>query len=224
MKCAEQTRDGDDGNIQKGFIKQSGNKTSKYCRLLENYIATLSNDIGSLTRLFSQSNEYEDNINSVLELRLNQLSSIDSKLKKKIQRLIEDIPNDPEDCIENIRGIIDRSLDLIWLAEFGVEKEIPAGWFNDWRIRKENIEVFNNQFPHKRGHQIRLLHLITGTANSGAKAKCVTKNTYVLASSLQGFGDFGQHLDGESVPVGVAVSAIMLSIELASLLAVELRK
>jgi len=50
----------------------------------------------------------------------------------------------------------------------------------------------------------------------------VSKNTYALANALQGFGDFGQHLDGASVPIGIAIASINLSLELAALLVEEL--
>lgn len=215
----------DDKNslFEKGFVTQEGNKIHKACRLLEKYAATLSGDISSMTRLFSENENYSDNIGSVLELRINQVKGIDEKIKKYIYRSIEDIRSCPEDSLTNVRNIIDRSLDLIWLAELGEKREIPSEWFKYWEFRGEKgLEYWHKKFPSKRGHEIRLLHLITGTQNSVAKAKHVSKNTFALASALHGFGDFGQHLDGASVPIGVAVSSIMMSIELASLLTSEL--
>jgi len=210
---------------EKGFITVTGNKVKAACRFLESYVATLNDDVGSITRLFGKNSDYQDNIRSVLELRLNQVADMDERLKRKIQRSIEDIPDHAEDCIENIRGIIDRALDLIWLAELGEKKEIPIEWFGYWSSRQEKgpEHYWENKFPTRRGHEIRLLHLLTGTQNSVAKAKHVTKNTYALASALQGFGDFGQHLEGAKVPMGVAVSSVMMSIELASLVASELK-
>jgi len=66
--------------------------------------------------------------------------------------------------------------------------------------------------------------LLTGTDKSDARAKFVTKNTYVLANAAQTFGDFGQHLDGATVEVGVAFTALTVCIELAAMLERELPK
>ena len=51
------------------------------------------------------------------------------------------------------------------------------------------------------------------------KSQFVTPETYSVINSLKAYGDFGQHLDGASVSIGTAVTAVLASIELASLLA-----
>lgn len=210
--------------VEKGFIKISGSRISKGCRLLEQHIKSLGDDSGSMVRLFGPWEEYRSNIRSLLELRLNQLTSLDSRLHRFIQQSIEDIPDYPEVCLSNMRGIVDRALDLIWDAELGPGRTIPADWFSDWRYNGEKgpESYWNIQFPKKRGHQIRLLQLLTGTMNSAPKANRVSKNTWALASAAHGFGDFGQHIDGIEIHVGVAVSAVKVCIELAACLDREL--
>jgi hypothetical protein len=184
----------------------------------------LGGDAGSLVRLFGPREAYQDNIRRVLELRLSHLDTLDSDLWRYIERSIEDLPDYPEVCLANMRGIIDRALDLVWKAELGTEKQIPAAWFTDWQHNGENGPEtrWNGQFPTRRGHEIRLLHLLTGTDKSPAKAKRVSRNTYALANAVHGFGDFGQHLEGATVPVGVAVAAVTMCLELAACLAQEL--
>jgi len=209
---------------EKGFIKISANKMTCCCRFLENFIKSQGDDSGSMVRLFSSWYDYRGNIRGLLELRLNQLTSLDASLRRYIQRSIEDIPDHPEVCLSSMRGIVDRALDLIWDAELGPGKAIPAEWFTEWQYNGEGgIDKWNNQFPTRRGHQIRLLQLMTGTQNSAPKAKKISKNTWALASSAQGFGDFGQHVDGIEIPLGVAVSAVNVCLELAACLEKELK-
>ncbi|MDY0042688.1 MAG: hypothetical protein RBS57_20445 [Desulforhabdus sp.] len=209
---------------EKGFIKVLGGKVLKGCRFLEQHIRGLGEDAGSMVRLFGPWEEYRGNIRGLLELRLNQLTSLDASLCRYLQRSIEDIPEHPEVCLSSMRGIVDRALDLIWDAELGPARTIPAAWFIEWQHNGERgpESYWYNKFPTKRGHQIRLLQLITGTQNSAPKANKVSKNCWVLASAAQGFGDFGQHIDGIEIHVGVAVSAVNVCLELAACLDGEL--
>ena len=206
-----------------GLTTPSGNQLRSACRLLERYIDGLGEDAGSLVRLFEDYDSYQSNIRSVLEHRLKQVTGIDQMLHRYINKAIEDIPDYPEVCLQNIRGIIDCALELIWNVELGSDKEIPSEWFDYWSKRERGgVDMFARTFPKKRGYQIRLLQLMTGTQDSVAKATKVTKNTYALANALQGFGDYGQHLEGTTVPTGVAVAAVTMCIELAACLTEEL--
>ena len=209
---------------EKGFIKIFANKMMRGCRFLEYFIKSQGDNSGSMVRLFSTRDDYRGNIRGLLELRLNQLTSLDASLRRYLQRSIEDIPDHPEVCLSSMRGIVDRALDLIWDAELGSGSVVPAEWFNEWQHNGERgpESYWDSKFPTKRGHQIRLLQLITGTQNSAPKAKRISKNTWALASSAQGFGDFGQHVDGIEIPLGVAVSAISVCLELAACLEIEL--
>jgi hypothetical protein len=209
---------------EKGFIRQSGNKTCRACRLLEHYLHSLGKDASSIVRLFGSWEDYRTNIRSLLEMRFSQLGNFDKTLLRFIERSIEDIPDHPEICLANIRGIVDRALDLIWEAELGPDRRIPPTYFSDWSYNGEKgaENYWDMQFPTRRGHHIRLLQLLTGTDKSAAKATWVSKNTYALASAAHGFGDFGQHIDGP-VSGGVAVAAVTVCLELAACLDRELR-
>jgi hypothetical protein len=178
-----------------------------------------------MARLFGSAEAFSGNARPVLEKRLSHLAKLDTTLKRYIARGIEDLPDHPDVCISNVRGIIDRALDLIWAAEFGSDRQIPAGYFSLWESKGENgaEQYWNGAFPTKRGHQVRLLHLLTGTDKSPAKAKTVTRTTYALVSAAHGFGDFGQHMEGAIVDVGVAFAAMSLCLELAANLERELK-
>lgn len=212
--------------LEKGFLKESGNKIFKGCRFLEEYIKDNEKyNSNSMKRLFDKKESYDKNIREFLELRLNQFHSIDPTLRRYLQRSIEDIPHEPMVCLSNMRGIMERTLSIIWDAEFGQNRNIPTDWFSDWQYNGERgaESHWNNQFPTKLGHQIRLLQLITGTQNSSPKAKYISKQIYTLANAMQGFGDFGQHPQGEKIDVGFAVAAVNICLELAACLERELK-
>ncbi|MEO5332955.1 MAG: hypothetical protein H7839_13100 [Magnetococcus sp. YQC-5] len=212
LNISEVGKDERDRLTEKGFAKVSANKITPTCRLLERHISSQGDDAGSLVRLFGEWTDYRANIRGVLQRRLNQIQNVDERLKRLIERSIEDIPDYPGECLANMRGIADRALNLIWEAEFPEKREIPAEWIAEWRLEYS--------FPPDRPQQIRLLQLMTGAyrTQSPPKAKTVNKSVYYLLNSIFNFGNFGQHLDGEQVADGTAVALVMSCIELAACL------
>lgn len=209
---------------ERGFATSSGNRVILGCRLLARYLDSARPDGGSLARLFASWDDYRKHIRGVMELRLAQLYAVDGRLKHLIERAIQDIPDHPDDCLANMRGIADRALDMVWDRELGKPARVPKEWFEEWKYNGERgpENDWNGQFPSRRGHQIRLLQLMTGTERTAAKARHVSKSTFVLLSTVQRLGDFGQHLEGVSVDPGTAVAALMSCVELSACLAREL--
>jgi hypothetical protein len=131
-----------------------------------------------------------------------------------------------------MRGIADRTLDLIWEAEFGSEKNIPADFINYWRSTLPTWRdekplpahlLANNTIPPSRGLQCGLLQLLVGAAERiESKARHVSKSTYVLLNTVHNFGNLGQHFAGEDMHEGTAVAAIISCLELAACLNREL--
>ncbi|MFZ2301327.1 MAG: hypothetical protein WAW10_05600 [Gallionella sp.] len=207
---------------EKGFMKKSGAKVTSNCRFLEKHLACQVNDSGSMIRLFGSADSFNSNIRPLLERRMAHLPKLDATLKRYIERGIEDLPNHPDVCLSNVRGIVDRALDLVWAVELEAKK-IPSGWFDMWkRAGETGFDAWNEQFPTRRGHQIRLLQLMTGTDKSTARARFVSKSAHVLVNAAHGFGDFGQHLDGAPVDLGTAFAALTVCVELAAVLDREL--
>jgi hypothetical protein len=230
MEKGEQQADGSaaserDHLMEKGLFRIDKSKASAGCQLLSLHVRESGQGVGGIKRLFGEEHQYRSNVRGLLELRLGHIAELDETLSRFLQRGVEDVPDYPDNCLANVRGIVDRALDLIWDAELGKAREIPTEWFNDWQFGGEKGPegYWKKKFPYeKRGHQIRLLQLLTGTQRSAPKAKYVSKNVYALANAAQGFGDFGQHLSGVHVPVGVAVAAVTTCIELVACLAIEL--
>jgi hypothetical protein len=210
--------------LEKGFARASGSKLVKPSRLLNRYLINLADEGGSLDRLFSDPQSYEANFNNVIAKRINQLPNIDSELNRYLLRCVEDLPNHPGVCLSGIRGIVDRSFDLIWNAEFG-GKTIPEGHFDLWRHNGEpaDIQGFKTSFP-QGAKRLRLLKLLTGSERSNSLAKVVSRSTYFVISSACPFGDFGQHQEGENIDLSMIYSALLLCVELVASLSRDLEK
>ena len=126
-----------------------------------------------------------------------------------------------------MRNIAERGFGIIWAREFGQQTNIPASIYAHWnhanRASAKKFEKFESlSVPGELGLQCRLLQLLVG-AELGVDrvAKRFSRQTYHLLNSIVGFGNYGQHLCGESVSLGTAVCAILLSLEVANRLATE---
>jgi len=112
-------------------------------------------------------------------------------------------------------------------SEFGQLTNIPASIYAHWshanRASSKKFEKFQSlKVPGELGLQCRLLQLLVG-AEPGVDrvAKRFSRQTYHLLNSIVGFGNFGQHLCGETVSLGTAVGVILLALEVAAQLATE---
>jgi hypothetical protein len=200
---------------ERGFASRDGPLLGKASRFLDRYLQRSPDDSSSVQRLFGTAERFHENARALLERRIKHIEGIDPRLKRYIERAIEDIPDQPDDCLRNVRGVVDRTLELIWDIEFP-ERRIPASCFAAWVSAGERLGQWKGDFPTGRGHQIRVLQLLTGTEKSPSSARRITRNTYVLANAAQGFADYGQHLDGVPVTPGTAIAAINVCIELAA--------
>ena len=217
--------------VEKGFARQSGNKLTSSCRMLQQHVKGASPDAGSMARLFGTWEDYKSNIRSLLERRLAQISCFDDRLHRLVARAIEDIPEFPDDCLNNLTGIKDCALKLIWQREFGsamcVPQDVIAYWTVIPRVNHNLVKQMMHDncwdVPTDPLGQIRLLGLLTGChRNFDARAKATSKDAFVLIDAIHNFRNRAQHPDGQSIHVGVAVAAIMSCLELLSCLDREL--
>lgn len=207
--------------IERGFVHTAANKLQRPSRLLGRYLEEQPNEGSALVRLFGTADAYQKNLKGVLERRIGQLSGVDPSLRRYLERATGDLPDCPDVFMTNVRGIVDRSFDLIWQAEVP-NKQIPSEWISTWEYNKEGgLDKLKTAFP-QGVHRVRLLNLITGTDKSSPCAKHVTRGTYVLMNATHAFGDFGQHQEGSPIDLGTAYSALHLCVELAAALTREL--
>lgn len=218
--------------LEKGFAVRSGSKLNAGCRLLQRYLQDQAQDTGSIGRLFSTWEDYKANIRGLLERRLAQIARFDERLYRLVSRAVEDIPDYPNDCLNNLTSIEERALDLIWRSEFGESKTIPDEIVNYWeeieptgKIIQRVKEQDGNKIPDDRGIQCGILQLLTGSRQRfQAKAKYTSKDTYVLINALHSFRNRDTHPDGQPLHLGVAVAALMACLELLGCLERELGK
>jgi len=209
--------------IEKGFAKRDGNKLTASCRILQEHIRGTKPSTGSMAHLFGSWDDYQVNIRSLLERRLAHISRFDDRLYRLIERAIDDIPDYPDDCLNNLTGIRDCALNLIWVREFGsgmrVPQDVIAYWTESPRSQHNMIQHMMNSnrwnVPTDPLSQIRLLSLLTGSfRNFDSKANATSKDTYVLIDAIHNFRNRAQHHDGQAIHLGVAVAAIMTCLEL----------
>jgi len=216
--------------MEKGFARRSGNNLTASCRMLQEYIQGTAPDSGAMARLFGRWDDYKCNIRSLLEHRLAQISSFDNDLRHLVTRAIEEIPEFPDQCLNNLTMIEERALDLIWQREFGTCKAIPQDIIEYWNRVNSNDKIVqhvkapnSNIVPGDRGLQCGLLQLLTGSKfGFESKARFVSKDSYVLINAIHSFRNRGQHPAGQQMHVGVAVAAIMGCLELLACLDREL--
>lgn len=209
----------------RGFVTISAQKISSSCRLLERHIQGTGPDAGSMARLFGNWEAYQSNIRGFLERRLSYLNRFDDRLFRLVARAIEDIPCYPNDCLNNLTGIEERALDIVCQREFGAERRVPQTIVNYWtedlsprskdKMVKERMSNDDWAVSSDRLKQLRFLQLLTGSQNDFApKARCTSKDTYVLLNAIHSYRNRNQHSDGQEMHLGVAVAAMITCIEL----------
>jgi hypothetical protein len=214
----------------KGFAIREGEKVRPSCRLLDRFVSKTEDDAGIIGRIAGTPEAYRENIREILARRLNQIDRYDDRLFRLIERSLEDIPDYPDQCLNSLTGIRDRVLELIWDAECGDDRRIPQEIVDYWsadpkrmddrlllRMRDTKDWTIPRSDPTS---QLRLLQCLTGsTQGFESRARAANKDLYVLLNAVHGYRNRNQHADGEEIHLGVAVSAIMTSIELTVILA-----
>lgn len=217
--------------IARGFASRDRTKLQCGCRMLLTHVQGVAPDAGTVSRLFGNEPSYHANVRDLLELRLSHFKVVDASLFRLVKQAIGDIPEYAKHCLNNLTHVEDEALDLIWTHEFGPNRQIPQDIISYWtsppasqnRQIANMMEGDNIAVPLDRPKQLGLLQVLTGsTMHVDAKAKHVSKDAYVLLNAIHQFRNRSEHADGQAINVGVAVSALLLCIELLGCLSREL--
>lgn len=229
--------------VEMGLATLTGGRLLRACRLMERHVSGANPESGALARLFGTWDSYRASIRGILERRIAQIARFDDRLFRMVERGIADIPDHPDDCLNNLTHIEDRALDTVWTREVGGDGQLSADVVSYWsgvhlalperrrnKFVGEMIEADEKgqsrawSIPRDRGIQLGLLQLLTGSHQdfNQPKAKSTSKDTYVLLNAIHSFRNRSQHSGGQPIHLGVAVSAIMLCIELLGCLAREI--
>ena len=226
-----------------GLARDEKSMLQPTCRLIQEHVGAADPEFGALARLFGTWDEYAANIRGILERRIAQISRFDDRLFRMVEQGIENIPGYPDDCLNNLTHIEERALDLVWQHESDDEKCFLLQVISYWsdvtlkqpsikrhRMMHEMLQADENGTPNAwsvssdRTSQLTLLQFLTGshqTYNKPVAAK-VSKDTYTLLNAIHSFRNRSQHASGQAIHLGVAVSAIMLCVELIGCLQREL--
>lgn len=224
-------REDRDAIIARGFARRERSKLHCGCRLLRTHVQSAAPDSGTINRLFGNEASYHANVRDFLELRLSHFKVVDASLFRLVKQAIGDIPDYAKHCLNNLTHVEDEALDLIWRHEFGPNRQIPQETISYWTSppASQNRQIAammdggNIAVPQDRPKQLGLLQVLTGSAmHVDSKAQHVSKDTYVLLNAIHQFRNRSEHSDGQVIDVGVAVSALMLCIELLGCLSREL--
>jgi hypothetical protein len=218
---------GDERNklVDLGFMTNHQNKLQNPSKLVQRFIDSHVSESSSLDSLFGSNEQFASNFVKILEMRLGQIEDTiySRNIKRHIKRGIEDLPEEPAFCIKSLRGIVDETIEQIWLVEL-VDRKIPPEYFKAWDKNRERIfdDVRNNQFFGNRATEVQLLNLLTGTLKTKQKlSKKITKRTVSLISGIHDMANFGQHINGTTINVEYAFSALFSCIEMLNSLVID---
>lgn len=208
---------------QRGYVQEQGGALKFTCRFVEHFAKDHGSKSTSLRRLFGTAHDYDNNIKGLLELRLGQLSGVDSDLLGYLQLAVDNIEK-PSIVIGQIRGIVNRALNLIWDADVP-NGLIPSAWSASWKgYDSEGNPPPKNPpegaIPTSGSRQCFLLDLMTDSRKGGSTR--VSRSVFHLIDFLQSVGDFGQHLRGANVPPRFAVTTCIAAIDMCEQLTKEL--
>jgi hypothetical protein len=225
------TRETQDSLISQAFASVTGSKLKPSCGLLQQHIQDASGQDGGIKRSFGKPEDYEANIREFLELRLSQIQRpVDNRLHKLVKQSISHLPNDPDDCLNNLTRIEELSLDVVWMfeAEKGsLPNDVVSAWTKSPGERDRTVKdkMDNNDWriPTDRLQQVLILERLTGSRKDFTPlAKKISKDTYVLLNAIHSFRNRTEHADRQQMHVGVAASVLLLCIELLNCLSREL--
>lgn len=210
----------------RGFVRVSGNHMRGSCRFMQRYAKAQAPALENVTRLFGTVAGFENNIRSMLELRLKQVGqNVDRVLHDYVLRAVTEIDK-PELTINGIRGIVERGLVLIWQAELASDQTLPEEWLDEWKhAGVKKLPEDQGRLPRDSRGQCSVLQLITGTRRTRRLSRYVTKTTSLLIDHLHGVGTLGQHRSGypeTRVTIGFATAVVLSAISLVECLTKDL--
>ncbi len=217
---------------ERGMALEAGGKIRRSSRLMEMYAQSQEADTGTLKRQFGSQEKYAKNLHAVLQLRLSQLPTIDTRLKRLIELCLEDLPDSPDLCLTHVRDVGVRIADLMLIAELGPELNIPSAWISNWTANEfigRNGEPLripdwfqSTRCPRENRERIDLLRLIINPKKVSPEATKCSRLCVEQLQLLKRLGDYGEHSGREEISVEAALAAINLCVETAASLCRDL--
>lgn len=213
--------------VERGFGTESRNRLRGSCRLMQRHAQDQAPATADLTRLLGTAGGFRAHVQSILKLRLDQVSeggTVDEELRDLVRLAIRDLAPVPERALIWIRNVAERALLVVWEAEeLPRDRTLPREWTTEWDNDDVNYRRDQGNRPLASGQQCSVLRLATGTDRTTRCTRYLTKPTFLLLDHLQSVGNFGQHRsDGPEVTVGFAAAILSSAISLVECLARDL--
>jgi len=210
--------------VETSLIDVAGTRIRSRNRLMEEYVKAHDEGMGSLAHQFGNPTSFCKNQRSVLQLRLDHVGGIDSRLHRNIEICLSDLPDDPGQCMQRLRdSVMARAIHLLFEKELGSRMEIPDDWITYWSSLGINDRFMTTKrCPEDFGARMKFLGQVANPMNGEPRAKYISPLAYEMCQALKRLGDFGVHPKGEPFSPGVALAAVSLSIELAGVIVRDL--
>ena len=212
--------------LDRGFGRESRNRMRGSCRLMQRHAQDQAPAVADLKRLLGTAAGFGANVQSLLKLRLDQVSegTVDEDLCELISLAIRDLAPVPERALIWVRNIAERALQVVWEAEqLPRDRTLPTEWTAGWDSDDVHYPRDQGNRPLASGQQCNVLRLATGTDRTTRRTRYLTKPTFLLLDHLQSVGNFGQHrADAPEVTVGFAAAVLSSAISLVECLARDL--
>lgn len=221
-KISEWSRDSLDFLLRRGLVVKQGADIKGNCRLLSQWSQHHAGASSALRDAFGKAESYEANFPELLQLRLSQITSLDTNLRKAVARVLANL-EDPEMALSGLRTVFDEAMRCLWAAETGGTRRAPEAW----RAALGDRLAPDGKLPDpgvNRGNECFILDTITGKQNTSSIAKHATKPTFILAQCVKSTGDFLNHTGGVAVAPAFANAACLAAVELCESLARDLTR
>jgi hypothetical protein len=200
--------------MQKGFLANSQNGLTCPSKFMYVYASQQGESVTRLRSLFGSVQDFEENSQALLELRLSQFVKIDVTLRSHIEAIIGFL-REPIEGAKLIRLFADRAYTIV------LEHEVPSGelpqqWLDEW-TREGLRDIPGKQLPSPSNRAARyfLVKNIADTRYS-LQHRRITPDMQLLLAHLKLLGDFGHHLDSRVPTSSFMFSVCVTALELAT--------
>lgn len=214
-----------EGDVQQARQHEVRTRGFDNCRIITDFASTQSVGLQGMTRLFGTEDRFNANIKRMLELRHDQVVSIDASLRRYVGYAIRDLADEPNKVLDSARGIIEEAVRVVWTHEsIEGETNFPADWRDYW-VTTCGLDLPDrlDPLPSDRGLQVRLLRHVAGCTQTFPRVPGVTvsRQTVSLLEQVGSCGNFRNHRQSEDTRFGVACAMCLTAIELMASLAAD---
>lgn len=184
--------------LKRGYVMENRRGVHCSCEIMRKYAGRHGSSVEDIRRMFGSPDVYGERIREVMEIRILQISDVDSRLLQFVTGALRALGEHHDNAVFAARGIAERAINLALQAECP-SGTIEGGWITKWKMggARAPAEALEGRIPPKSWQKRDLLLLMTGSDSSAPVAKYITKGTALLIAHLWEVGRPGVHLEEE---------------------------